>query len=82
MSDSRADVDTPDPADPSGSTRRPGSSSTPTPATYEHLLNAVDELALAMNDSTLSATDRASIETAIDELETVCCEAAIDDYCR
>jgi hypothetical protein len=79
MSDSRANAGTPDPADP---TRRAGSSSAPTPATYEHLLNAVDELALATNDSALSATDRASIETAIDELETVCCEAAIDDYCR
>jgi hypothetical protein len=81
MSDSRADVDTSDPADPSGSTR-PRASSTPTPATYEHLLNGLDELTLATNDSALSATDRASIETAIDELETVCCEAAIDDYCR
>jgi hypothetical protein len=49
---------------------------------YEHVLNGLDELTLATNDSTLSATDRASIETAIDELETVCCEAAIDDYCR
>ena len=82
MSDSRANADTSDPADPSDSTRRPSSSSTPTPATYERLLNGLDELVLATNDSTLSATDRASIETAIDELETVCCEAAIDDYCR
>lgn len=82
MSDPRANAGTLDPADPSDSTRRPGSSLTPTPATYEHLLNAVDELALATNDPDLPPADRASIETAIDELETVCCEAAIDDYCR
>ena len=82
MSDPRANAGTPDPADPSDSTRRPGASSTPAPATYEHVLNGLDELVLATNDSALSATDRASIEAAIDELETVCCEAAIDDYCR
>jgi len=81
MSDSRADVDTSDPADSSGSTR-PRAPSTPAPATYEHLLNGLDELTLATNDPDLPPTDRASIERAIGELETVCCEAAIDDYCR
>ena len=81
MSDSGADVDPPDPADPSDSTR-PRASSTPAPATYGHVLNGLDELVLATNDSTPSATDRASIETVIEELEDVCCEAAIDGYCR